>query len=52
VIGPEGDLTPEELEILKSNGYLAASLGPNVLRSELAAVAAILAANTSAPESH
>ena len=42
VIGPEGDLTPEELETLKSTGFKAASLGRQVLRSELAAVTAIV----------
>jgi 16S rRNA (uracil1498-N3)-methyltransferase len=42
VIGPEGDLTPEEVEILKNNGFKAASLGRQVLRSELAAVTAIV----------
>ena len=42
VVGPEGDLTPEEVEILKNNGFKAASLGRQVLRSELAAVTAIV----------
>lgn len=42
VIGPEGDLTPEELETLKNHGFKAASLGRQVLRSELAAVTAIV----------
>jgi 16S rRNA (uracil1498-N3)-methyltransferase len=42
VIGPEGDLTLEELETLKNHGFKAASLGRQVLRSELAAVTAIV----------
>ena len=42
VVGPEGDLTPEEVDTLKNNGFKAASLGRQVLRSELAAVTAIV----------
>jgi 16S rRNA (uracil1498-N3)-methyltransferase len=42
VIGPEGDLTPEEVATLKNNGFNAVSLGRQVLRSELAAVTAIV----------
>lgn len=41
-LGPEGDLTPEELETLVRHGFEAASLGRQVLRSELAAVTAIV----------
>lgn len=41
VIGPEGDLTPEEEDLLISKGFARASLGPNVLRSELAVVSAL-----------
>jgi 16S rRNA (uracil1498-N3)-methyltransferase len=41
VIGPEGDLTPEEESLLISKKFELASLGPNVLRSELAAVSAL-----------
>jgi len=44
VIGPEGDLTPEELASLSEHGFKAASLGRQVLRSELAAVTAIVTA--------
>lgn len=40
-IGPEGDLTSDEESLLTSRGFLAVSLGPNVLRSELAAVTAL-----------
>ena len=42
VVGPEGDLTPGEFDALKNNGFRAASLGRQVLRSELAVVAAIV----------
>ena len=45
-IGPEGDLTPEELESLAGHGFTAVSLGRQVLRSELAAVTAIVTAKT------
>jgi 16S rRNA (uracil1498-N3)-methyltransferase len=42
VIGPEGDLTPDELHVLYEHGFKPASLGRQVLRSELAAVTAIV----------
>jgi 16S rRNA (uracil1498-N3)-methyltransferase len=42
-IGPEGDFTPEEEHALLSNGgFTQASLGPSILRAELAAVAGLL----------
>lgn len=41
VIGPEGDLTPKEMETLREKGFQPASLGREVLRSELAVVTAI-----------
>lgn len=44
VIGPEGDISPEEEQVLATAGFEFASLGPYVLRSELAAVAALMAA--------
>ena len=40
LIGPEGDFTPEEAEILLSNGFQAVSLGKARLRTETAAIAA------------
>jgi 16S rRNA (uracil1498-N3)-methyltransferase len=40
-IGPEGDLTPEEEELLISRGFRRASLGTQILRSELAVVSAL-----------
>jgi 16S rRNA (uracil1498-N3)-methyltransferase len=41
LIGPEGGFTDEEMEKLRTNGVLAVSLGPRVLRSETAGPAAI-----------
>ncbi len=40
-IGPEGDFAPEEYQRLDQNGAIPISIGPYVLRSETAAVAAI-----------
>lgn len=44
VIGPEGGLTPDELERLRGAGYTAVSLGSHTLRFETAAIAAAAAA--------
>ena len=38
VIGPEGDLTPEEYALLRRAGAIPVSLGPRVLRTETAAL--------------
>lgn len=38
LIGPEGDFTPSEMGAARSAGYLPVSLGPNVLRTETAAI--------------
>jgi 16S rRNA (uracil1498-N3)-methyltransferase len=38
VIGPEGDLTPEEIELLVKAGAIEASFGDLVLRVETAAI--------------
>jgi 16S rRNA (uracil1498-N3)-methyltransferase len=40
-IGPEGGWTPSELERFAKHGWIAASLGPSVLRAETAAIAAL-----------
>ncbi len=40
-IGPEGGWTDDELHIFTGVGWLAASLGPNILRAETAAIAAL-----------
>ncbi len=42
-IGPEGDLTSEEENLLVESGFVRASLGSSVLRSELAVVTAMVA---------
>lgn len=41
LIGPEGGLTPEEVEVAASLGFSAVRLGPFVLRTELAAAAVL-----------
>ena len=43
VIGPEGGITPEEIEILRSLGYQSVSLGKRILRMETAAITAVAA---------
>jgi 16S rRNA (uracil1498-N3)-methyltransferase len=37
-VGPEGDFSPGELEMIKAAGALAITLGPRVLRTETAAI--------------
>jgi 16S rRNA (uracil1498-N3)-methyltransferase len=39
--GPEGDFEPAECEAADASGFVAAGLGPNRLRSETAALAAV-----------
>lgn len=41
VAGPEGGLDPREREILRSNEFIPLRLGPRILRTETAAVAAL-----------
>ncbi|MES2468414.1 MAG: 16S rRNA (uracil(1498)-N(3))-methyltransferase [Verrucomicrobiota bacterium] len=41
VIGPEGDFTPAELSAAVASGFLPLSLGPLILRTETAALAAL-----------
>jgi 16S rRNA (uracil1498-N3)-methyltransferase len=38
LVGPEGDFSPEEMDLLRGAGCLEASFGPLVLRSETAAI--------------
>ena len=38
IIGPEGDLSDEEIKIAKKHGAIAIHLGPNIYRSELSAL--------------
>jgi 16S rRNA (uracil1498-N3)-methyltransferase len=40
LIGPEGDFSPEEIELAKTKGYIETSLGPSRLRTETAGVVA------------
>jgi 16S rRNA (uracil1498-N3)-methyltransferase len=44
-IGPEGDFTPEELELIKDAGALPITLGSLVLRTETAATYCLVIAN-------
>jgi len=38
MVGPEGDFTPAELSLAKSNGCIPITLGPIILRTETAAI--------------
>ena len=40
-IGPEGGFDPEELEAFRVSGFASVALGPRVLRTETAAIAAL-----------
>jgi len=44
LIGPEGDFSPEECELAKTNGYKELSLGANRLRTETAGLYACMQA--------
>lgn len=46
LIGPEGGLSDEEIALAKQHGFAAVRLGPRVLRTETAAVAALAALQT------
>lgn len=43
LVGPEGDLTPDELAAARHAGFRPVSLGPTVLRAENAAFACVMA---------
>lgn len=43
LIGPEGGLSDKEMQLADHNGFLPLNLGPRILRTETAAVAAITA---------
>ncbi len=50
-IGPEGDFTPEEIDLALSHGFGEITLGPQRLRTETAAiVATVMAATVNGPE--
>jgi 16S rRNA (uracil1498-N3)-methyltransferase len=38
-IGPEGGLTPQEVALARTHGFVTVSLGPYILRAETAAIA-------------
>lgn len=41
LIGPEGGLSEEEINVAKQNGFIATTLGPRVMRTETAPVTAL-----------
>jgi 16S rRNA (uracil1498-N3)-methyltransferase len=43
LIGPEGGLAPEEGDVAMAQGFVAVRLGPRILRTETAAIAALAA---------
>lgn len=43
LVGPEGGLSDEEAALATAQGFIAASLGPRILRAETAAIAAVSA---------
>lgn len=43
LIGPEGGITPEEIGLLSSKGFLPMTLGKRILRTETAGIAAVAA---------
>ena len=43
VVGPEGGLAQEELELLTAGGFVPVTVGSTVLRTETAAVFAVAA---------
>jgi 16S rRNA (uracil1498-N3)-methyltransferase len=46
LVGPEGGLTDEELEAIRTAGFVGLPLGPRILRAETAAVAALVLAQS------
>ena len=48
-IGPEGGWTEDEVQLFASAGWTPASLGPTILRSETAAIAAVAIALSTLP---
>lgn len=52
LIGPEGDFTPEEVEMAMQNGYLPVTFGGSRLRLETAALYAAVAAHVKGDHMH
>lgn len=46
LIGPEGDFTPHEVQLAQAQGFVPASLGQTILRTETAALFACMAAKS------
>jgi 16S rRNA (uracil1498-N3)-methyltransferase len=46
LVGPEGGLDPQEVQLAKQAGFVSCQLGPRVLRTETAALAALAALQT------
>ncbi len=42
IIGPEGGITPEEIETLRASGAVPVTLGPRIFRTETAGLAALI----------
>jgi 16S rRNA (uracil1498-N3)-methyltransferase len=45
-VGPEGGWTEDELQAFSKNGWIAATLGPTILRAETAAIAGLAVVNS------
>ena len=43
LVGPEGGLDPQEIQVAKQAGFVSCQLGPRILRTETAALAALAA---------
>ena len=48
LIGPEGDFTPEEINLAKESGFVPVSLGNSRLRTETAGIVACVTAQLKA----
>ncbi len=52
LLGPEGGLNPAEIELAKTTGFAAVTLGPRVLRTETAAISALAIAQSLIGDMH
>lgn len=46
LVGPEGGFSPDEIRLAIDRGFVAAGMGPRILRAETAALAALAVVNT------